>query len=82
MTPKIEKINAELDKAKKKISEIQDHVQKLEQQKTELENTNILGLVRSAGMTPQELSALIQACLTNSDTSQFAQNLQEDNNNE
>lgn len=61
MNPKISKIETELEKTKKKISGLQDHVQELEQQKTELENTDIVGLVRDAGMTPQELAALIQA---------------------
>jgi len=61
MNPKISKIETELEKTKKRISELQDHVRELEQQKTELENTDIVGLVRSAGMTSQELAALIQA---------------------
>ena len=81
MNPKISKIDAELDKTKKKISELQDHVRELEQQKTELENTNIVGLVRSAGMTPQELSALIQACRKNSGANPSTQNIQEENEN-
>ena len=61
MSPKISKIDAELDKTKRKISELQDHVRELEQQKTELENTDIVGLVRSAGMTAQELASFIRA---------------------
>ena len=61
MNSKISKIETELEKTKKKISELQNHVRELEQQKTELENTDIVGLVRSAGMTSQELAALIQA---------------------
>lgn len=61
MNPKISKIDTELDKTKMKISELQDHARELEQQKTELENIDIVGLVRNAGMTSQELAALIQA---------------------
>jgi len=61
MNPKISKIETELEKTKKKISELQGHVRELEQQKTELENTDIVGLVRNAGMTSQELAALMQS---------------------
>lgn len=61
MNPKIIKIETELEKTKEKISELQDHARELEQQKIELENTGIVGLVRDAGMNPQELAALIQA---------------------
>jgi len=61
MNPKISKIETELKKTKKKISALQDHARELQQQKTELENTDIVGLVRDAGMNPQELTALIQA---------------------
>lgn len=61
MNPKIGKIEAELDKTKKKISSLQEHVRKLEQQKTELENTDIVELVRCSGMTAQELSVIIRA---------------------
>ena len=60
MNPKINKIEAELLKTNQKISALQDHVRELEQQKTELENTDIVGLVRDAGMRPQELAALLR----------------------
>ena len=61
MNPKISKIEAELLKTNEKISALQDHVRELEQQKTELENTDIVGLVRDAGMRPQELAALLRS---------------------
>jgi len=77
MNPKISKIETELEKARKKISELQDHVRELEQQKTELENTDIVGLVRDAGMQPQELAALIQAYYEKAGSS-----VQEDTKNE
>jgi septal ring factor EnvC (AmiA/AmiB activator) len=77
MNPKIRKIETELEKARKKISELQDHVRELEQQKTELENTDIVGLVRDAGMQPQELAALIQAYYEKAGSS-----VQEDTKNE
>lgn len=61
MNPKISKIDTELAKTKQKISGLQAHIRELEQQKTELENTDIVGLVRGSGMTSQELAALFQA---------------------
>ncbi|NCB53109.1 MAG: DUF4315 family protein, partial [Clostridia bacterium] len=45
--------------------------------KTELENTDIVGLVRDAGMRPQELAALIQAYYEKAGSS-----VQEDTKNE
>ena len=61
MNNKISRIEAELAKTKQKISGLQAHIRELEQQKTELENTDIVGLVRGADMTAQELAALLQA---------------------
>ncbi|MPN50842.1 hypothetical protein SDC9_198481 [bioreactor metagenome] len=61
MNSKISKIDAELAKTKQKISGLQAHIRELEQQKTELENTDIVGLVRGADMTSQELATLLQA---------------------
>ncbi len=81
MNIKISKIEMELDKTKRKISELQDHVRELEQQKTELENTDIVGLVRSLGMTPQELAAFIKAFRISSGMP-FAIPAQEDTENE
>lgn len=81
MNSKISKINAELAKTKQKISALQDDLRDLEQQKTELENTNIVGLVREAGMTSQELAALLQAFRENSGTP-FPLPKQEDTINE
>ncbi|MFT8888078.1 MAG: DUF4315 family protein [Ethanoligenens sp.] len=82
MIPKISKIDAELNKTRKKISELQAYVRELEQQKTELENTDIVGLVRTAGMTPQELAVLIRACRENSGAPHSIQTVQEENNHE
>ena len=59
MNNKISRIEAELAKTKQKISGLQAHIRELEQQKAELENTDIVGLVRGADMTAQELAALL-----------------------
>ena len=81
MNPKISKIDTELAKTKQKISGLQVHIRELEQQKTELENTDIVGLVRGSGMTSQELSALLQAFREKSGVP-FPSNKQEDTENE
>lgn len=61
MNPKIKKINTEYTKNAAKISELQARQAELEKQRTELENLDIIGLVRGMGLDPDQLSALIQA---------------------
>lgn len=61
MNPKIKKINAEYDKNAAKISELQARQKELSKERTELENLDIIGIVRSLGVTPDALAALIQA---------------------
>lgn len=61
MNPKIIKINAEIDKTKAKIAEHQARMRELERQKTEIENNEIVELVRGVDATPQELAAFIRA---------------------
>ena len=58
-TNKIDRINAEIEKTREKISEQQAHLKELLAQKTELENLQIVQLVRSMRLTPAELNALL-----------------------
>ena len=51
----------EIDKIKQKISEQQTRLRELEQQKTEIENTEIVELVRSMKMNTSELSTFLKA---------------------
>lgn len=60
MNPKIKKINTEYEKNAAKINELQARQAELEKQRTELENTDIIGLVRSVGLTPDQLATLIR----------------------
>ena len=60
MNPKIKKIDAEYEKNAAKITELQERQKELEKQRLELENLDIIGLVRSMGLTPDQLAALIQ----------------------
>ena len=61
MNPKIKKINKEHAKNAAKIAELQARQTELEEQRTELENLDIIGLVRNVGLTPDQLAALIRA---------------------
>lgn len=60
MNPKIKKIDNEYEKNTAKITELQTRQKELEKQRTELENLDIIGLVRGVGLTPQQLAALIK----------------------
>ena len=56
MNPKIEKLEKEIEKTKTKIAEMQAKLHKLEEQKTELENTDYV-----AGGTPQQLADFLKS---------------------
>ena len=64
MNQKIQKIVAEIEKVKGKIATQQARLRELEQQKTELENTEIVGMVRSLEVTPEELAPITQGLRT------------------
>ena len=59
--PKIKKIDAEYEKNAAKITRLQARQRELEKERTELENLDIIGLVRGMGLTPDQLAALIGA---------------------
>ena len=61
LNPKIKKINAEYQKNAAKIDELQARQAELTKQRTELENLDIIGMVRSMGLDPDQLAALIHA---------------------
>ena len=61
MNSKIQKVMTEIEKVRAKIATQQARLRELEQQKTELENTEIVGLVRGLDVSPDELATLIQA---------------------
>ena len=60
MNPKIKKIDNEYEKNAAKITELQARQRELEKQRLELENLDIIGIVRNMGLTPDQLAALIQ----------------------
>ena len=56
---KIERIDKEIAKTREKITEYQNRLRGLEAQKTEAENLQIVQLVRSMRLSPQELTAML-----------------------
>lgn len=56
---KIDRINNEIQKTREKITEYQNKLRGLEAQKTEAENLQIVQLVRSMRLTPQELNTML-----------------------
>lgn len=64
MNPQIERINAEIDKHKNKITQLQVRIRRLEARRKELQNTEILGRVEVITATPEDLAAIMRS-LTN-----------------
>ncbi len=60
MNPKVKKLRAEREKNCDKIAKLKARNEEIDQEVTNLENTDIIGLVRGVGMTPDQLAALIQ----------------------
>ena len=60
MNPKINKLRAEVEKNNAKIATLQAKNKALEKQIRELENTDIIGMIREQGMTIEEFAELFQ----------------------
>ena len=58
---KIDRIDREIEKTREKITEYQNKLKGLEVQRTEVENLQIVQLVRSMRITPQELNELLSS---------------------
>ena len=61
MNPKINKLKAEKEKNLRKISEMTSRNEEIDRQVTELENLDIIGIVRENEVTPEELFELIRS---------------------
>ena len=59
MNPKLQKLRAELEKNTEKISKLHSRNAELKQQIQELENIDIIGMVRECGLSPEALSGLL-----------------------
>ena len=64
MNPKIPKLKAEKEKLLAKRASIDARCDAIDAQITELENTDIVGMVREMGVTPDELAELLKRMLT------------------
>ena len=60
MNAKIKKINAEYEKNAAKIAELQARQKERDKQRNELKTRDLGGMVRSMGMPPEKLAALIE----------------------
>ena len=60
MNPKIMTLRGELEKNKGKISDLQGRNRELEKQIRELEDTDIIGMVRENGMTMEQFAELFR----------------------
>ena len=58
---RLKKVKADIIKTKTKITEFTVRLRELERQKTEIENAGIVALVRDMDITPDDLTAYIQA---------------------
>ena len=79
---KLTKLQMEIDKIKQKISEQQTRLRELEHQKTEIENTEIVELVRSMKMNTRELSTFLKAYREKTDAPILMPATQEDMDHE
>ncbi len=65
MNPKINKLKAEKAKNLRKIAEMTARNEEIDAQVTELENLDIIGMVRENSITPEQLAELIRAAKKN-----------------
>ncbi|MPN26935.1 hypothetical protein SDC9_174361 [bioreactor metagenome] len=61
MNPQIERIKAEIEKHKNKITQLQERIKRLEARRTELQNTEILGRIEVITATPEDLAAIMRS---------------------
>ena len=60
MNPKIQKLRTELDKNLNKIRKLEVRNAELKQQIREMEDVDIIGMVRAMGLSTEELAKLIR----------------------
>ena len=61
MNPKLQKINDEIAKLRQKVTAYQTRLRELERQKTELENADIIALVRGVDIPPDDFADFVRA---------------------
>ncbi len=63
MNPKIQKLKSEKEKLLVKRASIDARCEEIDAQVTELENLDIIGIVREMGITPDQLAELLKNLL-------------------
>ena len=61
MSVKIKKVLSSMKRIEEKMEELQEQWQELSKEKTELENLEIIGLIRGANITTENLTEVIKA---------------------
>ena len=61
MAKRLSRIERDIERLKEKISEYQQQLKELEAEKTEQENLQIIQLVRSMNMKPDEFAAFLRS---------------------
>ena len=79
---KLERIEKDIEKTKGKIAELQKQLRELEAAKTEQENLQIIQLVRSMNMKPDEFAAFLRSGALNAAPTVTPYHKQEDAANE
>jgi len=64
MNPKINKVIDDIERTKAKIAELQALLPELERKKTDLENTEVVRMMRSANVAPGDIAAFIESLRT------------------
>jgi len=64
MNPKINKVIDDIEKTKAKIAELQTLLPELERKRIDMENTEIIRLVRSADIAPADFPAFVRSLKT------------------
>lgn len=75
MNQKINKVAGDIDKTKEKIAEQQARLKELERLKTELENADIVAMVRGIDIPPAELEVFARAFMEQRKTAVLPDNL-------
>ena len=82
MANKLDRIEKDIEKTKAKIAELQKQLRELEAAKTEQENLQIIQLVRSMNMKPDEFAAFLRSGALNAAPTATPYHKQEDAANE
>ena len=63
LNPKLPKLRADNEKDRAKVEMLLSRIEAREKTITELENTDIIGMVREIGMTPEQLYELLSGLM-------------------